>query len=98
MKLIAILSDQLPEIADSVKECVNQGEWLLFRGPSEGPEDRDGLFLKIGQDLFELDDVGHVVAERVHARQAPTIDTVYYFSDLPRPHSLSNVRYSSVVH
>lgn len=34
MKLHDILSSELPDIDDSVKECVNLGEWLLFK--SEG--------------------------------------------------------------
>ncbi|WP_175024855.1 MULTISPECIES: hypothetical protein [Burkholderia] len=93
MKLNDILSEQLPEIDDSVKECVNQGQWLLFKTdlPSGGNR-RVAFCLKTGSGVFELSDRGKVLHEIRDGVDKLEIDELFYFSDVRKPISLSNTR------
>lgn len=89
MKLHDIDSSILPEIADSVKECVNMGEWLLFK--TARPEDGD-FFLKTPTSVFKLNDRGQVLQEIPSGTGQLTIEELFYFSDVRKPLSLSNLR------
>ena len=90
MKTYDITSSRLPNISDSVKECVNMGEWLLFR-PENAPGGSDAEFyLKTPKSVFALGSRGEVLCEVNNYSRG--IGEVYYFSDAPKPFSLSNLR------
>jgi len=93
MKLNDVLSSSLPEIDVAVKECINLGQWLLFKSTSLAQEDPDGhpaFFLKADAEIFELDSRGAVIKSISRAGLNVSVDEVFYFADLPRPSSLSN--------
>jgi len=91
MKLLDILSSDLPEIDESVKECINMGQWLLFRsGTIAGAEGKYHLYLKAGKNFYALSDRGKIMREIEKPRANFGIDELLYFSDLPKPRSLSN--------
>ncbi|MBR8278409.1 hypothetical protein KDX15_31655 [Burkholderia cenocepacia] len=93
MKLHDILSERLPEIDDSVKECVNQGQWLLFKADASASGHREAAFyLKTGSGVFELSDSGKVIQEVEGGASKLEIDELFYFSDIRKPISLSNTR------
>ncbi|RQR26989.1 hypothetical protein DIE23_28450 [Burkholderia sp. Bp9143] len=93
MKLHDILSERLPEIDDSVKECVNLGEWLLFKTDALARDQHDvAFYLKTGSGIFELDDNGKVLHEVEGGAEKLEIDELFYFSDVRKPTSLSNTR------
>lgn len=91
MKLHDILSSRLPEIDDSVKECVNLGEWLLFKseGSTSGPS---FFYLKTDSKVYKLDDRGKLLHQVEPSSEKIEIDEIFYFSDIHRPASLSNTR------
>lgn len=91
MKLHDILSSDLPEIDDSVKECVNLGEWLLFKsdGSTASPS---SFYLKTDSKVYELDERGKLLHQIEGSSDKIEIDEIYYFSDIHRPASLSNTR------
>lgn len=92
MKLHDILSARLPEIDESVKECVNMGAWLLFKTEaSEGHPDA-AFYLKTDASIFELDDRGRLLHEVTKGAEKLEIDELFYFEDIRRPTSLSNTR------
>jgi hypothetical protein len=93
MKLNDIRSADLPEIDDSIKECVNLGQWLLFRCEGKAHA-RAAFYLKTGSRVFELNDRGKVLQQVNQSNEELEIDEVYYFSDLPRPRSLSNSNFT----
>ncbi|MFU0967097.1 hypothetical protein [Kluyvera ascorbata] len=86
MKFTGLQSSALPDTSDMVKECVNLGQWMLFKSY----EQTVGIvfFLKTGNDIYRLDQRGQVMAPPV--TEHLSIDEVFYFTDLPRPSSLSN--------
>jgi hypothetical protein len=90
MKLNNILSSDLPEIDDSIKECINFGQWLLFKSQTINPNANNHLYLKVGQSVYELSDKGKIIQEIENSRTSLRIDELFYFSDLPKPRSLSN--------
>ncbi|WP_168792306.1 hypothetical protein [Paraburkholderia aromaticivorans] len=87
MKLNDILSEQLPEIDESVKECVNLGQWLLFK--TDG-HNEVAFYLKTASSIFELSNRGKILQKVDDDEDNLEIDELFYFSDLPRPKSLSN--------
>ncbi|RQU01390.1 MULTISPECIES: hypothetical protein [Burkholderia cepacia complex] len=89
MKFHNIMSADLPEIDESIKECVNQGRWLLFKSEVKSGTGT-AFYLKAGQDVFELGERGEVLREFDKEDEGLDIDELYYFSDLPKPDSLSN--------
>ena len=91
MRLVQILSSKLPEIDAAVKECVNQGQWLLFRAEAAefGVEDA-AYFLQANSVVFALSESGRVMEQVAHGHHVPQIRELLYFSDLPQPTSLSN--------
>lgn len=91
MKLVQILSSRLPEIDDAVKECVNQGQWLLFKSHvNEMRAHQAAFFLHVDSVVFALDASGGVMERIAEGEQMPQIEELFYFSDLPQPTSLSN--------
>lgn len=86
MKFVSIQSTALPEITKSVKECINLGQWLLFKAQQH--DEHVFFYLKVGSEIYPLNRNGGFLTS------APVgnvdIDEVYYFSDLPKPISLSN--------
>ena len=91
MKLYDIESSRLPEIADSVKECVNMGEWLLFKTEAPADGQATAFFLKTTTSVFELSDRGQVLHEVAEGGDKLEIDELFYFSDIRKPISLSNM-------
>lgn len=91
MKLHDIASARLPEIDDSVKECVNLGQWLLFKSEAvvEG-HPAAAFYLKTGSSVFELSDSGKVLQKIEDGVDKLEIDELFYFSDVRKPVSLSN--------
>ncbi|WP_250476215.1 hypothetical protein [Caballeronia sp. INML1] len=92
MKLHDIQSDRLPEIDDSVKECVNLGEWLLFKTDASVDGRGVAFYLKTATSVFELSDSGKVLHEVDDGAEKLEIDELFYFSDVRKPTSLSNMR------
>jgi hypothetical protein len=91
MKIKNISSSELPEIDNSVKECINLGKWLLFKSSSIG----DGqsclsYYLKTDEQVFELDIHGNIQKPVSRDGLSIHIDELCYFSDISRPRSLSN--------
>lgn len=99
MKLVQILSSRLPEIDDAVKECVNQGQWLLFKAPvSELRAHQAAFFLHVDSVVFALSESGKVMEQVAEGAQIPQIEELFYFSDLPQPKSLSNTSSALYAH
>lgn len=92
MKLHDILSARLPEIDESVKECVNLGEWLLFKTEASVGHPEAAFYLKTDACIFELDDSGRLLQEVTQGADKLEIDELFYFADISRPTSLSNTR------
>ncbi len=91
MKFNDILSSDLPEIDESVKQCVNFGQWLLFRSSSiDKKSSHAHLYLKTDEQILELDPNGRILKEVTREKVTVHIDEICYFSDIPRPQSLSN--------
>lgn len=91
MKLHDILSSRLPEIDDSVKECVNLGEWLLFKS-EDSIGNPSSFYLKTDSKVYKLDDSGKLLRQVELSSEKIEIDEIFYFSDINRPASLSNTR------
>lgn len=91
MKLHDILSSDLPEIDESIKECINDGQWLLFKSQTIAcPGGSNRFYLKVGQSVYALSELGGVIQEIEKPNTNFSIDELFYFSDLPKPRSLSN--------
>lgn len=89
MKLNDIKSSRLPGITDSIKECVNMGEWLLYKiEPIEGNQDA-AFYLKTPTHVFQLSDNGEILREIED--DADNIGEIFYFSDISKPTTLSNM-------
>ncbi|GAA4791022.1 hypothetical protein [Lysobacter hankyongensis] len=91
MKLKNISSKTLPAIDESIKECVNLGQWLLFKSSSIKEKDDACFYLKVGHNIFGLDKIGNITHEIGGEVDDLSIDELFYFSDIPRPNSLSNL-------
>jgi len=93
MKLHDILSADMPEIDESIKECVNLGQWLLFKSEMKAGARAEAVFyLKAGSNVFELNEQGKILQKLDRAEEGLEIDELFYFSDLPKPYSLSNAQ------
>lgn len=90
MKSFRIPSSKLPDIDESIRECINRGKWLLFRSDSVGVSDKSPYFLKAGSDVFKLDNSGKIIEKMDDQDIHLDLDQVFYFSDIPQPESLSN--------
>lgn len=90
MKMQNIESSLLPGIPDSIKECVNLGEWLLFKTERLEQNRRAPFYLKTESNVFELSERGDVLREV--QEKANKIVELFYFSDVRRPLTLSNTK------
>jgi hypothetical protein len=91
MKFSDILSTDFPEIDESVKQCINFGQWLLFRSSSiDKRSSISHLYLKTDEQILALDANGRILKVIPRAEVSVHIDEICYFSDIPRPQSLSN--------
>lgn len=86
MKFVSIQSTALPEITKSVKECINLGQWLLFKARQQ--DENVFYYLKVGSEIYPLSRNGGFLTSTPVGNVE--IDEVYYFSDMPKPMSLSN--------
>lgn len=92
MKLTNVQSTDFPEISDAIKECVNRGQWLLFKSSSISDKGFHApYYLKVDTQIFELDGLGKILNTIPREGLSVQIDELYYFSDLPKPSSLSNM-------
>lgn len=92
MKFVNIPSSQLPEIDPFVKECINQGQWTLFKAEKGEIDDRKvAFFLKAGKEIFALNQSGKVISVFQTVNHSIEMNEVIYFSDIPKPESLSNI-------
>lgn len=92
MKFVSIPSSRLPEIDPFVKECVNKGQWTLFRAEKSDFSDSSvAFFIKAGKDFFALNDDGQVVTVFQGIDGGVQMNEVIHFSDIPKPASLSNI-------
>lgn len=92
MILNNIPSSELPEIDVSIKECINFGQWLLFKSQALEHQAKDTVFyLKAGTNIFGLDKTGKVLETLKRENLSVQIDELFYFSDVAQPHSLSNM-------
>lgn len=89
MKLKEIKSNELPEIGLPVAECVNSGAWTLYRPSPSGSKTDGSFFLKMGSEVCVLDARGKIV-RMIGRDSSPAMYEVFYFSDLPKPRSMSN--------
>lgn len=91
MKFIDIKSDNLPDINITIKECVNLGQWMLFKPNVRLIECDDvSFYLKVEKSYFCLNKFGKVICQIDNVTTNFVMDEVFYFSDLPKPLSLSN--------
>jgi hypothetical protein len=88
MEIKRITSSELPKIDISVRECVNQGRWTLFRTYQESEDDVIQYYIKGNKSLYKLDNQGHVVSIGL-VKDAPPMDEIIYFSDVASPPCLS---------
>ncbi|HHP0514160.1 TPA: hypothetical protein ACRZ3R_005003 [Vibrio harveyi] len=89
MKFKYIHSEELPNVDRYVKECINSGQWFLFKSSARNTE--ASFFLKAGKEVFGLDESGNMLlsVESVESEEL-AMEELYYFDDVPRPVSLSN--------
>ncbi|MBY6246204.1 hypothetical protein [Citrobacter werkmanii] len=86
MKFTSIRSSELPSIDISVKECVNAGQWFLFKANTS--DDLVCFFLKVEKNIFALGERGEVLTH--FPLENIEMNEFVYFEDLPKPASLSN--------
>ncbi|KDE37366.1 hypothetical protein AW40_06800 [Kosakonia radicincitans UMEnt01/12] len=92
MKFVNIHSSELPEIDTFVKECINQGQWTLFKAEKGVISDtKVAFFLKAGKDFFALNKEGRVISVFQSLDYNIEMNEVIHFSDIPKPESLSNI-------
>lgn len=91
MKFTGLQSSALPDTSDSVKECVNLGQWMLFK--SESNLVGVCFFLKTSNEIFALNERGKIL-NTTPMREHLEMREVFYFCDLPKPESLSNAALS----
>lgn len=93
MKFTGLQSSALPDTSDSVKECVNLGQWMLFKSSSA---DAVGIcfFLKTGKEIYALNERGKVLTS-TPLKANLEMTELFFFSDLPKPESLSNATFLS---
>lgn len=92
MKISALLSADLPLIENPIKECINFGQWLLFKTNSdEKPQISNYFYLKVNEKIFRIGADGQILKDMTELHENVKIDELFYFSDLPRPPSQSNL-------
>ncbi|MBY7855432.1 hypothetical protein KW429_17280 [Vibrio fluvialis] len=89
MKVAYIESVDLPNIAPSVKECINSGQWFLFKAPEQAnPSSEVAYYLKANKEFYALDKQGNLLECELPVEF--NTEELIYFIDLPTPQSLSN--------
>ena len=91
MKLNYLQSADLPLIDAYVKECINSGQWFLFRSNNDfafAP-----YFLKADSNIYALDNEGNILPHSP-IQASLEMDELFYFGDMARPASLSNTTLS----
>lgn len=86
MKLHYIQSQDLPHIDEHVKECINSGQWVLFK--SNAVHGSAVFFLQADKEIYGLDATGNLLPTL--DSEEVVMDELFYFSDVARPVSLSN--------
>ncbi|MRH02557.1 hypothetical protein GIY21_19850 [Xanthomonas sontii] len=87
MNYLLLKQDQMPNMAASIKERVNFGSWHLFRDKL-----KDFFILSADGVLYHLDESGKIV-RKIKIEESSGDFDIYYFSDSPRPESLSNLSF-----
>lgn len=93
IKSYRILSSQVPGINEKIRECINKGQWLLFKSNEFGLNSDAPYFLKTGSKIYKLDNHGALLEQVSEQNHTIDVDEVFYFSDVPNPVSLSNASY-----
>lgn len=93
MRFLHIASQELPDIDVSIKISINLGQWLLFRSNHHNSENPETYFyLKVGHEFFALSQSGEILTTLHSSQKDFDIAEIIYFSDLPKPISMSNSR------
>lgn len=92
MKFNYLHSSDLPQIDTFIKECINAGTWFLFKSYSECADER--FYLKANSEIYTLDLKGNIL-NCTPLKDCLDIDELYYFDDIKRPISLSNLQVSA---
>jgi hypothetical protein len=88
MNIQNILTSEMPELPESVIELINNGVWHLYS--KLNPSNEEVYMLKTDDITYSLDSKGKVLKERSFYVKGVEIDSIIYFSNYPRPRSLSN--------
>ncbi|CAM6394140.1 hypothetical protein M8567_004770 [Escherichia coli] len=93
MKFTGLQSSALPDTSDSVKECVNLGQWMLFKSYAHEMTTTFEVvfFLKTDDEIFGLNERGQITSTQI--TEHLSIDELFYFIDLPKPPSFSNAMF-----
>jgi hypothetical protein len=92
MDIKRIPSSDLPALDAVVKQCINDGRWTLFRTRQMNIDRNVAYHIKGRDSLYRLDASGNVLSIGQMA-DAPSMDELLYFTDLPSPPSLSEQRW-----
>lgn len=92
MKFTGLQSAALPDTSDSIKECVNLGQWMLFK--SDTHQVGVCFFLKTGKEIFALNERGKILST-TPLQERVEMSEIFFFCDLPKPDSLSNAALSA---
>lgn len=87
MKFTGLMSSELPDTSDAVKQCVNLGQWTLFRASAEIEE--ASYFLNTGDEIYALNKHGRFLQTTPVVAHI-TMSEAFYFCDIPQPESLNN--------
>ncbi|WP_057091934.1 hypothetical protein KV708_08585 [Comamonas thiooxydans] len=88
MEIINIASKTIPWLSTDIKRAINRGDWLLFTSDEEVDSH---YFLDIGQKIIHISESG-IIGEYEKINFNPDISKIIYFSDIPKPDSLSNAK------
>lgn len=86
MKLSTIYPKDLPALDPAVRECINRGDWLLFRGSECPATATDTLYLKTDETVFALGIDGSLLQSCERQSQDFKVAELVYFSE-PSPSS-----------
>lgn len=86
MEIKKLSATELPKIDLAVKECINLGQWLLFKSATR---DQENFFLRAGTTLLTLDELGAIIHTADSVQDDVGVDEVFYFDDVVKPQTLS---------
>ncbi|GKV88174.1 MULTISPECIES: hypothetical protein [Pectobacterium] len=91
MKFVSIQSQDLPDITSTIKECINLGQWILFKANTS--DETVCFFLKTGKDIYALNERGRILTSMSidSNPELKEMEEMYFFSDVKKPESLSNM-------